>query len=332
MNYNISYNYYTAANIEGGQTLSLLNRGQLRNQMGEYSKAIQDLERALKLARDMENIEFQARALNSLGFAYLNTNRYDQAFAHLRKSLDLSRSINLREWTKDTYNHLAETHSLVGNHAQAYNYQEKFITLKDSLFNETTSRNIADMRIKYETAKKEKENAILRKEKEVQEAMLSKNRTITVLISLMLLVVLVSFGFVYRANAKNKEINRLLEQSNQEITRQRDALEEKNAELEQAIQKVQTLRGLLPICAHCKKIRDDEGYWQEVDSYITHHSEAVFSRGICPDCIREFYPEYAGKYKKPEEGDSADQEPEEGAEEIWKFTLRADLNLETGTD
>jgi len=55
-------------------------------------------------------------------------------------------------------------------------------------------------------------------------------------------------------------------------------------ELEEALEKVQTLSGLLPICAWCKKIRDDEGYWQSVEEYLGEHSEAKFSHSICPQC------------------------------------------------
>ncbi|GAB4547249.1 MAG: hypothetical protein Kow0063_41880 [Anaerolineae bacterium] len=52
------------------------------------------------------------------------------------------------------------------------------------------------------------------------------------------------------------------------------------------------LSGLLPICASCKKIRDDEGYWHSVEVYIRDHSEADFSHGICPDCMQKLYPDY----------------------------------------
>ena len=55
---------------------------------------------------------------------------------------------------------------------------------------------------------------------------------------------------------------------------------------------VKLLRGLIPICAWCKKIRDDSSYWKEVESYIIEHSDAIFSHGICLDCIKELYPEY----------------------------------------
>jgi len=50
-----------------------------------------------------------------------------------------------------------------------------------------------------------------------------------------------------------------------------------------------TLRGLLPMCAHCKKIRDDEGFWENVDAYLEDRSNLTFSHGICPDCIKELY-------------------------------------------
>jgi PAS domain-containing protein len=67
-------------------------------------------------------------------------------------------------------------------------------------------------------------------------------------------------------------------------------LQRKVRELEEARAEVKTLTGLLPICANCKKIRDDRGYWQHVEQYIQAHSSAQFTHGICGDCIRELYP------------------------------------------
>jgi two-component system cell cycle sensor histidine kinase/response regulator CckA len=63
-------------------------------------------------------------------------------------------------------------------------------------------------------------------------------------------------------------------------------------ELQDAIARINKLNGLLPICAHCKKIRDDKGYWNQIESYIREHSEAEFSHGICPDCAQKLYPEF----------------------------------------
>jgi len=69
------------------------------------------------------------------------------------------------------------------------------------------------------------------------------------------------------------------------------AREELIAELQEALAQVKTLSGLLPICVSCKKIRNDQGYWQQVEDYIREHSEAEFSHGLCPDCARKLYPE-----------------------------------------
>jgi PAS domain S-box-containing protein len=61
---------------------------------------------------------------------------------------------------------------------------------------------------------------------------------------------------------------------------------------------VKLLQGLLPICASCKKIKDDEGYWKEVESYISDRSDASFSHSICPDCLKDLYPEIAKKLEE----------------------------------
>ena len=65
------------------------------------------------------------------------------------------------------------------------------------------------------------------------------------------------------------------------------------AELQDALSQVQTLRGLVPICASCKKIRDDEGFWHQVEVYVRDRSLAEFSHAICPECMQELYPEYS---------------------------------------
>ena len=73
-----------------------------------------------------------------------------------------------------------------------------------------------------------------------------------------------------------------------EVEKEREKL---IGELQDALAQVKTLRGLLPICANCKKIRDEKGYWNQIESYISQHSEADFSHGICPDCLKKLYPE-----------------------------------------
>jgi phosphoserine phosphatase RsbU/P len=81
----------------------------------------------------------------------------------------------------------------------------------------------------------------------------------------------------------------MLERKIQEQTREKDEL---IARLQDALENVKRLSGLLPICSSCKKIRDDKGYWNQIERYIAEHSEAEFSHGICPECVRKLYPQY----------------------------------------
>jgi hypothetical protein len=67
------------------------------------------------------------------------------------------------------------------------------------------------------------------------------------------------------------------------------------AELQEALANVKTLRGLIPICSSCKKVRDDQGYWTQLETYLKQHSDAEFSHGLCLDCMRKLYPEVAGE-------------------------------------
>lgn len=81
-------------------------------------------------------------------------------------------------------------------------------------------------------------------------------------------------------------------------------LQEKNLALAEALENVKTLSGFIPICMHCKKIRDDEGYWNQLESYLITHSDAQLSHCLCPECMKELYPDIYEEVAK--EGSSTD--------------------------
>lgn len=81
------------------------------------------------------------------------------------------------------------------------------------------------------------------------------------------------------------------------INHQQRLLEKKNQDLEDALQQINILQGILPICSFCKKIRDDTGDWQKIETYIQAHSSAEFSHSICPHCLTRHYPELAPPQK-----------------------------------
>ena len=94
-----------------------------------------------------------------------------------------------------------------------------------------------------------------------------------------------------------------VQQTMKELSDSRDKLEERvkerTRELEDARDKVQVLRGFLPICCSCKKIRDDEGYWQQVEKFVQDRTDARFTHGFCPDCVTTLYGSALAGEKEP---------------------------------
>lgn len=87
----------------------------------------------------------------------------------------------------------------------------------------------------------------------------------------------------------------------QRLNTRNKKLKETITRLEDALAKVKKLEGLLPICSYCKKIRDDQNYWNEVDSYITEHSEVQFSHSVCPECYEKYVKPQLEKFQKEQE-------------------------------
>jgi len=93
---------------------------------------------------------------------------------------------------------------------------------------------------------------------------------------------------------KGQADDRLVARAIRYAIERREILEERDrliGELQAALERVKQLSGLLPICSNCKKVRDDRGYWNQIESYIREHSEAEFSHGLCPECAAKLYPE-----------------------------------------
>lgn len=86
-------------------------------------------------------------------------------------------------------------------------------------------------------------------------------------------------------------VHQRLKNSNNELEKTNTEKEGLIKDLHEKINEINTLRGILPLCSFCKKIRDDKGYWQQVDVYIQQHSEADISHSVCPECMKEHYPD-----------------------------------------
>jgi hypothetical protein len=95
----------------------------------------------------------------------------------------------------------------------------------------------------------------------------------------------------YHLIRHQQDLTETVQHRTQELQSANAVLQEKNRDLEAAMKQIKTLSGLLPICMHCKKIRDDKGYWQQMETYIHKHSDAQFSHSICRECAEQYYPD-----------------------------------------
>lgn len=108
--------------------------------------------------------------------------------------------------------------------------------------------------------------------------------------------------YIIRQQLKTVKLRQIAETEVERYSQNLEKLvEARTEELQQAQSKIKTLKGFLPICANCKKIRDNNGAWNQIESYIRDHSEAQFSHGICPVCAKELYPSLNLSKHFPEE-------------------------------
>ena len=90
----------------------------------------------------------------------------------------------------------------------------------------------------------------------------------------------------------------LIQRTRSMLRQKKEELETLNTLLQEKIANIRILGGLLPMCPRCKSIKNDKGYWEQLESYISDHTDASFSHGICPTCAKKLYPDYFEKKEK----------------------------------
>ena len=118
---------------------------------------------------------------------------------------------------------------------------------------------------------------------------------------LFILIPILFLGLTIGAWYLRREVSRKTESLRKEIEERNKVEEDRKKlieELQKSLAEIKTLQGIIPICSYCKQIRDDKGFWKQLEAYIHDHSDAKFSHGICPDCVKKHYPDFYDKDKK----------------------------------
>lgn len=284
-----SLSHYEAVNsgivfsdVLGGRVLNHLGLAKLRLERGDPAGAIQDLHELLELAGGVENPRYLARVRLDLGRAYSAAGRHEEARENLTAGLELAQLRDQRPIALEILATLARVEELRGVPGQALVHLQAHLALRDSVFDQAAVQRIAAMEAETEADRQERENALLRGEQRAQEAVIARQRLATVLGAGLLGVFVLLLGVLYVFNRRGLKRESELAHSNR-------SLELANEQLRAAQSELHTLKGLIPICSNCKRVRDDEGYWETVETYISERSSALFSHSICAECGPRLY-------------------------------------------
>ena len=246
---------------EAAAALLLLRRGQARD-------AVPLLEAVVRSAAERGNLRNQIIALLHLSEAKQTVNNLAGARDGYVRVLSLARQAGQRVAVMRALRQLAFLEDALGAPALSVGYFKAFGALRDTLFSQDAASRIATREARAETERVLQQNA-------AQEALIGRQRTLVLLSGGLVVLALVLVGVLVRDGRRERA--------------RTDELRKVNDELREAIGQVKVLSGLIPICAHCKKIRDDQGYWSAVESYIGERSDARFSHSICQSCGPKLY-------------------------------------------
>lgn len=270
---------------------SKINIAVVYDELGEFEKALAQAESALQIAQELEHKSLIAWSHQILASVFRKMERLPEALEQAGRSHDIAREINSKELVKDALLELSDVYAAKGDFGKALDFYKEHKSVNDSIFDRALHEKVAEFQTVFEKEqelallKMSNENKALELQKEVvlreaaneknalelQKEVLLRNASLAV-VALTLILGIVAIS---RSRLKRKA---------------HENLATAHAELEQAMSEIKRLSGLIPICANCKKIRDDEGYWQQIEDFVCSHSEATFSHGICPHCADMLYP------------------------------------------
>ncbi len=221
-------------------SFALRTLGDVYTRQGHYDKALSYQSEALAVARAGHNQYIVVTALNRLGDLYAHRGDYQQAIRCQQEALNLGLAAGFRPDLVNIYASLAGVHAKTGNFGPAYRYQQAEIALKDSIYNERSRQEIAQLQTRFETRRKEQENRLLRAENEKKQALLSKHYWAALAGLACSLLLAGTSTFFFLANRHKKKVNRLLEgqqvrivEQNQQLTRLSQEVSGQNHELAQ---------------------------------------------------------------------------------------------------
>jgi tetratricopeptide (TPR) repeat protein len=266
-----------APNVEAvpGWAFNLTAMSRVHVKAGDPGLAIPLLDSVIEFSVRANSVRGESQARLVRGQAYAAQGRTQKAIEEFTRAYDLARGVSQRLLMLEALQELAVLEERSGRPAAALARLRAAEVLRDSLFDRSATQRIVAMESRMESERQQRENARLLEERASREALITRQRIVVVLGSLVLLLAGVVVGLLIRNDRRARA--RQVEMA------------AANAGLQAALAEVRTLSGFIPICANCKNVRGDRGFWEAVETYVTDRSHAQFSHSICPECGPQLY-------------------------------------------
>jgi tetratricopeptide (TPR) repeat protein len=260
-----------------GMGVSMNAIGQVEAQTNPAA-ALQTYQRALALRRENGDQRGEVATEMNIGDAYRRLNNLPQAAGALNRALAISGRIDAPFLRSNVLRTLAEVEAASGDYRAAHGHLLEYQQAREQMFSVENAARFQRLQLAQEAERQQHQIELLEQQGRVREAELAQTQTERMALGVIAGLVILSLALLYARF-------RLKHESEARFRTQAETLAD-------ALENVHTLKGMLPICAWCKKIRDDKGYWTQVEAYVSSHSEAEFTHSICPSCTNHtLYPD-----------------------------------------
>ena len=204
-----------------GQATSFTNIGDVYAATDAFDKALEYQKKALDIQEELGDKKGMLSSMRGIGTVYSMTGKQTEALEYMNQVLDLSTEIGANRELRDAYNEISNIHTDMGNFEEALKFKARYSQIKDTLFSEQTSEMASNIEAKFENEKKAKEIEILKKENEIQDLELARNRLL-IIASIGGLVLAIIFIFIFaRINRDKRKAMLLLQEQNENILKQK---------------------------------------------------------------------------------------------------------------
>ena len=253
----------------------------------EYELALDRFEQALELRKRLGLVPEQSASLAGIGVVYARMMENEKAIEAISSSLALTTDLEMFGRRIGGLEALGIAQAQNGDYEAALESYLLARNLEREQRSRETGKRYAEFQSSLQSKEKERQIAVLTADQKLKDAELKHDAVVRQALiggSVLLFLVGIAGWFAF-AN---------LRKTHGALTSANESLSRRGAELEHALSRIKRLEGMLPICSHCKSIRDDAGDWQSLESYLSHRSEATFTHGICPTCVEKHYSHIPG--------------------------------------